>query len=143
MIEPCPFCSGASWTVESEHNPECTGERCVEPCPVPVQVVCGHCDGSGHARQPRPTARELLHSLTLLPDEREEWEKHTVDDHFVDLDHKDEMILAQTALDASALAARVERVLALHLPSLDLSHCIHCGRSWPCPTVRALNGEQP
>ena len=49
MSEPCPFCNGDGWHAGMEHNPGCTGERCVEPCPVQVQVKCGHCEGSGYA----------------------------------------------------------------------------------------------
>ena len=43
------------------------------------------------------------------------------------------------------LAARVEKVLALHCELWE-GHCQHCsGESpapWPCPTVRILNGEE-
>ena len=49
MSEPCPFCHGDGWTVESEHNPACAGdgEKCHEPCPVQVQVKCENCGGVG------------------------------------------------------------------------------------------------
>jgi len=50
------------------------------------------------------------------------------------------------------LAARVERVLALHCEvegdDSDGSYavtsvCSECGQPWPCPTRRLLNGEEP
>ena len=45
------------------------------------------------------------------------------------------------------LVARVERVLALHARG-EAGCCIVCEDDghvvpWPCPTVRALNGEEP
>lgn len=48
------------------------------------------------------------------------------------------------------LAARVERVLALHKPFdvtdagliPDGQYCDECGVGWPCPTMRLLNGEE-
>lgn len=52
---------------------------------------------------------------------------------------------------ADLLAARVERVLALHGEvegddsdgSWAVSPaCSHCDSRWPCPTVRILNGEE-
>lgn len=46
--EPCPFCNGDGWHMTTEHNPACTGERCVEPCPVPGQEQCENCQGSGY-----------------------------------------------------------------------------------------------
>lgn len=82
----------------------------------------------------KPTARELtsgiLHGVVMRGTEP-------------DGISKDE------ALDmASDLAARVERVLALHHPSQDrdgkpVGVCADCGWSLPCPTVRLLNGEKP
>lgn len=41
------------------------------------------------------------------------------------------------------LADRVEKVLALHSrgPGYDECGADGCRNSWPCPTVRALNGE--
>jgi hypothetical protein len=30
-----------------EHNPACTDTKCVEPCPVEVQVECRNCGGVG------------------------------------------------------------------------------------------------
>lgn len=50
----------------------------------------------------------------------------------------------------SALAARVEKVLALHASKADEFGpvCSECdkqsdyGVAWPCPTIRALNGEK-
>jgi len=47
MSERCRFCGGDGWHSESEHNPACTGDKCVEPCPVEVQVICKNCNGSG------------------------------------------------------------------------------------------------
>lgn len=51
------------------------------------------------------------------------------------------------------LAARVEKVLSLHveerevnaagLPMEESGSCFECGMGWPCPTVRILNGEEP
>ena len=49
VSEPCQFCQGDGWHSETEHNPACTGDKCVEPCPVEVQVICRHCEGSGYA----------------------------------------------------------------------------------------------
>lgn len=41
------------------------------------------------------------------------------------------------------LADRVERVLALHVSSGgSLNYCKECTRPYPCPTVRALEGEE-
>ncbi len=44
------------------------------------------------------------------------------------------------------LRAQVQRVVDLHWPRADafddrVYTCGHCGRDWPCPTNRALNGE--
>ena len=54
---------------------------------------------------------------------------------------------------ASRLASRVEKVLALHQPFVLTGHedrgqfCAHCSSEtrapWPCPTRRALDGEEP
>jgi hypothetical protein len=47
------------------------------------------------------------------------------------------------------LAARVEKVLALHSPTLAglppsaIPRCADCKQEWPCSTVRILNGEEP
>jgi hypothetical protein len=41
----------------------------------------------------------------------------------------------------SELASRVEKVLALHREDVG-NRCMACGYSWPCPTVRILNGEE-
>ena len=41
------------------------------------------------------------------------------------------------------LASRVEKVLALHRPGALGNACRHCVCTWPCPTIRILNGEQP
>lgn len=42
------------------------------------------------------------------------------------------------------LAERVEAVLRLHVPyeSCDEPTCVDCGCPWPCPTLRALEGEE-
>jgi hypothetical protein len=44
------------------------------------------------------------------------------------------------------LAARVEKVLALHerqgMMTAYSVRCINCGEDWPCPTVRLLDGEE-
>ena len=49
-------------------------------------------------------------------------------------------------------AARVEAVLALHVeyapgtyPGFyhSIAMCGYCKASWPCPTVRLLEGEEP
>ena len=47
MSERCSFCNGDGWHSEMEHNPACTGDKCVEPCPVEVQVECRNCEGTG------------------------------------------------------------------------------------------------
>ena len=75
-----------------------------------------------------PTARELL----------DEWKTHTMQ--------------PATLRCVSALAARVEAVLALHWrrplmgqPEDGAHHCAHCGVGvyWPCPTMRLLAGGKP
>ena len=51
------------------------------------------------------------------------------------------------AAEVSMLAERVEKVLALHpacglpAPGRLLPWCVRCSESWPCATVRALDGE--
>jgi hypothetical protein len=54
-----------------------------------------------------------------------------------------------TNADMELLAARVERVLALHCgPSVNFKdgkpyeYCPECGYGWPCPTARILDGEE-
>ncbi len=60
----------------------------------------------------------------------------------------------RTMSSALNLAARVEKVLELHVPggipeliSPGPQYCKVCGTAlptkWPCPTVRLLNGEEP
>jgi hypothetical protein len=50
-------------------------------------------------------------------------------------------------IPAGQLAARVERVLALHTKG-KIPHrgkgdwCLDCDCGWPCPTVRILDGEE-
>jgi chromosome segregation ATPase len=43
----------------------------------------------------------------------------------------------------SELAARLEAVLALHVPARigGRPRCVECQRPWPCPTRRALEGK--
>jgi hypothetical protein len=60
-----------------------------------------------------PTARELLNQHSY-----ENWPKACV-----------------------ALAARVKKVLARHYEGVS-GVCQECFNQWPCPTVRALNGEK-
>jgi hypothetical protein len=64
-----------------------------------------------YAQQTPPTARELLDVMA-----------HTID-----------------FLTVGTLAARVERVLALHQPDRR-DECNACAEGWPCPTRRILDG---
>lgn len=66
----------------------------------------------------KPTCRELLESV-----------RHSFDR---------ELVVAGQEVD---LAARVERVLAMH-DSIDRDYCDGCGERWPCPTVRLLDGGE-
>ena len=49
----------------------------------------------------------------------------------------------QIAAERDALAAKVERVRALHFGEYvedeDQNRCFECGDDWPCPTIRALD----
>ena len=49
------------------------------------------------------------------------------------------------AAERDALAAKVERVRALHFGEYvedeDQNRCFECGDDWPCPTIRALDEE--
>lgn len=46
--------------------------------------------------------------------------------------------------ERDALAARLDAVRELHQRVAPEVACIHCGRRWPCPTIRALdNREDP
>ena len=49
------------------------------------------------------------------------------------------------AAERDALAAKVERVRALHFGEYvedeDQNRCFECGDDWPCPTIRAIDGE--
>jgi hypothetical protein len=52
------------------------------------------------------------------------------------------------ASENAKLRAAIERVRALHRPTLEGAHCVVCHSSdssdwdfYPCPTLRALNGE--
>jgi hypothetical protein len=74
-----------------------------------------------------PTARELLTDIS-------------------------ENIAGRPAVAGRLLAARVEKVLALHRKSTmgdsdQFPCCAECTEeyrvAWPCPTVRILNGEEP
>jgi hypothetical protein len=49
-----------------------------------------------------------------------------------------------TNADMELLAARVERVLALHSRSGggDQPICFSCDEAWPCWTIRILDGEE-
>ncbi|MBP9920146.1 MAG: hypothetical protein KBF43_16335 [Dermatophilaceae bacterium] len=53
--------------------------------------------------------------------------------------------LLNAADERDALAAKVERVRALHFGEYvedeDRNRCFECGDDWPCPTVRALEEE--
>lgn len=40
------------------------------------------------------------------------------------------------------LASRVEKVLALHKCGAFRYQCRLCGTTWPCLTIRILNGEE-
>jgi hypothetical protein len=45
---PCRTCGGDGWTVEPGHALECWGNNCERNgCPVPVQVQCNPCGGTG------------------------------------------------------------------------------------------------
>jgi len=47
VSEQCRFCNGDGWYSETAHNPACTGDKCVKPCPVEEQVICRNCEGTG------------------------------------------------------------------------------------------------
>ncbi len=51
----------------------------------------------------------------------------------------------EVPIEVEQLAARVEKVLALHREgqSFGRHYCLNCGADWPCPTVCLLNGEKP
>ena len=50
--------------------------------------------------------------------------------------------LLAAAAERDALAAKVERVRALHFGEYvedeDQNRCFECGDDWPCPTIRAI-----
>lgn len=50
--------------------------------------------------------------------------------------------LLDAAAERDALAAKVERVRALHFGEYvedeDQNRCFECGDDWPCPTIRAI-----
>ena len=54
--------------------------------------------------------------------------------------------LLGVAAERDALAAKVERVRALHFGEYvedeDQNRCFGCGDDWPCPTIRALGGAE-
>ena len=54
-------------------------------------------------------------------------------------------LLDAAAAERDALAAKVERVRALHFGEYvedeDQNRCFECGDDWPCPTIRALDEE--
>lgn len=45
----CGKCGGDGWVVgtESAHDPNCDGSCVNCPVPVPVQIKCERCDGTG------------------------------------------------------------------------------------------------
>jgi hypothetical protein len=56
--------------------------------------------------------------------------------------------IATLLADNDSLRAAIERVRTLHRPTFDGAHCVVCYASYssdwalyPCPTLRALNGE--
>ena len=55
------------------------------------------------------------------------------------------LALLDAAAERDALAAKVERVRALHFGEYvedeDQNRCFECGDDWPCPTIRALDEE--
>ena len=54
-------------------------------------------------------------------------------------------VVAWQSMAPQILASRVEAVLALHVEwhSIDVEpQCDECGKPWPCPTRRALEGEK-
>ena len=60
-------------------------------------------------------------------------------------DQADEAWVAATHSGEIALAAeaRIEAALALHVRAdvTGTGYCLACGKDWPCPTVKALRGE--
>ena len=52
------------------------------------------------------------------------------------------LALLDAAAERDALAAKVERVRALHFGEYvedeDQNRCFECGDDWPCPTIRAI-----
>ncbi len=68
----------------------------------------------------KPTARELVGAI-----------------------ERGELLSSQGPMPDEMLAARVEKVLALHREGQTFGrhYCLNCGADWPCPTVRLLNGE--
>ena len=54
--------------------------------------------------------------------------------------------LLDAAAERDALAAKVDRVRALHFGEYvedeDQSRCFECGDDYPCPTIRALGGAE-
>ena len=54
--------------------------------------------------------------------------------------------LLDAAAERDALAAKVERVRALHFGEYvedeDQNRCFECGDDWPCPTIRAIDGAE-
>ena len=44
---PCPTCGGLGWDVGMEHDPSCDDGCRQGRCPIPVQVQCSTCGGSG------------------------------------------------------------------------------------------------
>lgn len=38
-------------------------------------------------------------------------------------------------------SAAIQRVRELHTRTAETTYCAGCGRLWPCPTARALEGD--
>ena len=60
-------------------------------------------------------------------------------------EHLGEYYESDAQAERDALAAKVDRVRALHFGEYvedeDQNRCFECGDDWPCPTIRALDEE--
>lgn len=90
----------------------------------PAVLVCRDHGGQGRVEggEVKQTANELLDAVRKI----EGYRVHSV---------------------THDLAARVEKVLALHVEErtyeggpADIFVCEHCRKNWPCPTIRLLDG---